>query len=158
MHRFTLVSLPASAALLVALAACAKGSPDSVIDNRGGGTPIGNGGTNSGGASSNGGSSNGGSGNGGSTGSSTASSSGPGSTTTTTSGGKVPTDCAEAYGVVGCCANNVAYFCKTNTSPLTAHQCTNGQVCGWEASKSYYYCVSPPGGADPSKQNPIACK
>jgi hypothetical protein len=154
MHRFTRLFVPASVALVAAFLACAKGSPESVIDNRGGSTPIGNGGSNSGGASSNGGS--GGSSNGGSSTSSPSSSSS--TTTTTTSGGSAPTDCAQANGFVGCCDNNVAYFCKQGQTTVTAHACTNGQVCGWETSKGYYYCVSPPGGADPTKANPIACK
>jgi hypothetical protein len=36
--------------------------------------------------------------------------------------------------------------------------CTSGEVCGWDASKSYYYCVPSPGGPDPSGANPIACQ
>jgi hypothetical protein len=67
----------------------------------------------------------------------------------------VPTTCAEANGKTGCCEGDTVYYCNPSLSSKT---CTGGEVCGWESSKSYYDCVSPPAGADPSGKNPIACK
>jgi hypothetical protein len=140
-------------ALAALAAACAHGSStEDVIDNRGGSTPVG-GSTSASGSSS---------GNGGSGGNPASSSTGPSATassgSTTTSAGSPPTTCAQANGFVGCCQDNVAYFCKAGMSTVTAHQCTGGEVCGWDSSPMYYYCVSPPGGQDPSHQHPIACQ
>ena len=69
--------------------------------------------------------------------------------------GKPPTSCAAANASIGCCYNNVLYYCTT--SSLTQKACTSGQVCGWNPSKSYYACVSPPATSDPSGVNPLAC-
>ncbi len=69
----------------------------------------------------------------------------------------VPTTCTQAYGKIGCCANNTAYYCNGTTTP-TAKACTGTKVCGWDTSASYYDCVAAPGGADPSGTNPIACQ
>jgi hypothetical protein len=74
-------------------------------------------------------------------------------------GGGVPTTCAEANGEVGCCGpNGEAYYCATSSgTTVKSTACTGGKVCGWDASKMYYTCVSPPGGGDPSGMEPMAC-
>jgi hypothetical protein len=105
-------------------------------------------GSNSGGSSS-GGSSSGGSSSGGS--SSGGSSSGSGS-----GGSSTPTTCTEARGSTGCCVGNEVYYCSG--SSLTHKSCSGGEVCGWNSSKGYYYCVASPGGSDPTGSNPIACE
>jgi len=73
------------------------------------------------------------------------------------SSSSVPTTCTQAYGKIGCCAGNTAYYCDSTTTP-TAKACTGTKVCGWDSSGSYYDCVAAPGGADPSGTNPIACQ
>lgn len=71
--------------------------------------------------------------------------------------GKPPTSCAAANGSIGCCLNNVLYYCAATSTSLTQKSCTSGQVCGWSPGKSYYACVSPPATSDPSGANPLAC-
>jgi hypothetical protein len=120
-------------ALLVPLA-CAEGS--SVADfSRGGGTPVGAGGT--GGAST------------------TATTTSTSGATGTTSSGAAPTSCSQANGSIGCCIGDTAYFCDKGT--LEQKQCSGGDACGWNTKDGYYACVSSPGGADPSGANPIHC-
>jgi hypothetical protein len=77
----------------------------------------------------------------------------------TDAGGAIPTTCSEANGVVGCCGpNGESYYCATASSTtVKSAACTGGKVCGWNASKMYYSCVSPPATADPSGTEPIAC-
>jgi hypothetical protein len=70
--------------------------------------------------------------------------------------GKAPKTCAEADSKVGCCDGNVLYYCETTT--LTSKKCSGSDVCGWDSTSSYYGCVAPPGGADPSGTHPLACK
>jgi hypothetical protein len=74
------------------------------------------------------------------------------------SSGTAPTSCAQAGGYAGCCLGNTSYYCQTGSTTVTMKACPSGQVCGWNASKSYYSCVAPPGGADPSNMYPIACQ
>jgi hypothetical protein len=89
--------------------------------------------------------------------------SGGGTTTgggTTGAGGStggVPTTCAEANNDVGCCdPSGVLHYC-TQQMTVADQPCTGGTVCGWDPTHGWYDCVAPPGGADPSNQNPIAC-
>jgi hypothetical protein len=67
----------------------------------------------------------------------------------------VPTTCAQADMAFGCCAVGVLYYCVGSVTSMT---CTGNTVCGWSATKNYYDCVAPPGGADPSGTYPIACQ
>jgi hypothetical protein len=74
------------------------------------------------------------------------------------SSGSGPTTCAGANSGKGCCgADGNNYYCASGATTVTSKTCTNGQVCGWSATKGYYTCVAAPGGADPSGANPIAC-
>jgi hypothetical protein len=68
--------------------------------------------------------------------------------------GSVPTTCVEASEKAGCCVDNVLYYCSPT---LTSKACTDGKVCGWDTSHSYYDCVDAPG-ADPSGTHPFECK
>lgn len=73
--------------------------------------------------------------------------------------GSIPTTCAEADDTVGCCGpNGENYYCSTNGTTVTAKQCTGGKVCGWNATSSYYGCVTGPASSDPSGTYPIACQ
>jgi hypothetical protein len=74
-----------------------------------------------------------------------------------TSGGTVPTSCAQAGGYAGCCSGDTFYYCKGDAG-VTPKNCTNGQTCGWDTTKGYYGCVTPPGLADPSGAHPLACQ
>jgi hypothetical protein len=69
---------------------------------------------------------------------------------------EIPTTCTEADNAAGCCVGNVVYYCESTT--LETKTCSGSDVCGWDSTKGYYYCVAPPGGADPSGTYPIACK
>jgi hypothetical protein len=40
---------------------------------------------------------------------------------------------------------------------LKTKTCTGSDVCGWNLTDSYYGCVPPPGGADPTNKYPEAC-
>ena len=71
-------------------------------------------------------------------------------------GSVVPTTCAQADGLYGCCIGQDLYYCLSGT--VIEQTCKNGRVCGWSASNAYYGCVAPPGGADPSGIYPIACE
>jgi hypothetical protein len=73
-------------------------------------------------------------------------------------GGTAPASCSEANGSVGCCVGNVLYYCGSSSSSVKTKTCSGSEACGWNSSDSYYGCVSSPGGADPSGQNPIACQ
>jgi len=74
-------------------------------------------------------------------------------------GGGTPTTCTQADNAVGCCgANGKNYYCATGSTTVTAKACSGTEVCGWSASRSYYYCVAGPATADPSGTYPIACK
>ena len=119
-----------------------------------GGSGLGSSGGGAGGSSSGGSSS----GSGGSGSGSTGSSSGASGSSSGAGGGVVPTTCNEAYGAVGCCAGSTAYYCSSSSNSLSSKTCSGSDVCGWDAAKSYYYCVAAPGGADPSGANPIACQ
>jgi hypothetical protein len=79
------------------------------------------------------------------------------SSSSSSSGGGIPSDCAQADQSIGCCTSTgILYYC---TSASTVHEeaCAAGTVCGWNASKGYYDCVAPPGGADPSHSSPLLC-
>jgi hypothetical protein len=57
---------------------------------------------------------------------------------------------------IGCCdASGILHYCSSGTMKNVT--CTSGNVCGWNATKSYYGCVAPPGGPDPSNTYPEAC-
>jgi hypothetical protein len=72
--------------------------------------------------------------------------------------GAVPATCGEVNGKVGCCGpDGNAYYCATASSTVKSTSCTGGKVCGWNASRMYYSCVSPPSHADPSGVYPITC-
>jgi len=77
--------------------------------------------------------------------------------TDASSGSAVPTTCAQANTTYGCCVGSEVYYCSSGSSSVTKKACSGGEVCGWEASKGYYYCVASPGGADPSGTYPMAC-
>jgi hypothetical protein len=81
------------------------------------------------------------------------------SSSSTSSGGSSggPTTCAEAGGSVGCCIGNTEYYCSSGGTTPTSKTCTGGEVCTWEASKSYYGCATGSVSADPSGTHPIAC-
>jgi hypothetical protein len=67
--------------------------------------------------------------------------------------------CAEVDGDIGCCdANGVLHYCSAAMMVLTSKTCATGTVCGWNATKGYYECVAPDGGADPNGMYPIACQ
>jgi hypothetical protein len=73
--------------------------------------------------------------------------------------GSIPTTCAQAYNVTGCCGpNGDNYYCPSDGGALTKTVCAAGKVCGWNASKKYYGCVTGPATTDPSGTNPIACQ
>jgi hypothetical protein len=78
-------------------------------------------------------------------------------TSGTTSGSTTPSDCAQASGMVGCCAGNTLYYCKSGSTSVASEACKSGESCGWEASKNYYGCVSGAATPDPSGTYPIAC-
>jgi hypothetical protein len=60
--------------------------------------------------------------------------------------------------MVGCCtAAGVLYYCDSS-NVVTKQACAAGTVCGWNATASYYDCVAPPGGSDPSNTYPILCQ
>jgi hypothetical protein len=132
-------------------------------DVMGGGSSSGSVGSGSGTGASGSGSGGSGSGAGGSGSSSgsTSSSGGSGSSSggsSSSSGGTTaPITCAEADQAVGCCVANTVYYCKTSASSITSKTCSSGEVCGWDSAESYYYCVTAPGGADPSGTYPQAC-
>jgi hypothetical protein len=68
-----------------------------------------------------------------------------------------PTTCSEADGKVGCCYNNVNYYCTSNTATTVKHTtCSAGESCGWSAANNYYAC-GPNAGADPTGTYPIDC-
>ncbi len=91
--------------------------------------------------------------------SSSGSSSGSSSSSSgSSSGGTVPTTCAQAAETYGCCVGNTVYFCKSGSSSITVKACTGTEACGWDSTKSYYYCVAAPGGADPSGNYPLTCQ
>jgi hypothetical protein len=69
---------------------------------------------------------------------------------------EIPTTCTEADNAIGCCAGNVVYYCEKTT--LETKTCSGTDVCGWDKTEGYYYCVASPGGADPSGTYPLACK
>ncbi len=68
-----------------------------------------------------------------------------------------PANCDDADGVIGCCIGNDNYFCASGSSTVTESTCSSGKVCGWNASKGYYGCVSPPAESDPTDTFPLAC-
>jgi hypothetical protein len=73
----------------------------------------------------------------------------------TSSGGALT--CNDTNSGIGCCDSaGVLHYCNTQMT-VTDQPCTGGTVCGWSAANGYYDCVPPPGGADPSGTNPIAC-
>ncbi len=72
--------------------------------------------------------------------------------------GSAPTTCTQANGTYGCCIGNEVYYCSGTSTKVTAKACTSGQVCGWESSKGYYYCIPSPGGADPSGTHAMTCQ
>ena len=80
-----------------------------------------------------------------------------GGTSSSSGGTTAPMTCAQAGQAVGCCVGNTVYYCKASSSSITSKTCSNGEVCGWDSSESYYYCVPAPGGADPSGTYPQAC-
>jgi hypothetical protein len=96
------------------------------------------------------------------TSSGTSSGTGTGSGTSggTSSGGSIPTTCAEANDAIGCCGpNGNVYYCTgsgAGGTTVTAKTCSSGEVCGWDSTKGYYYCVTTPGTAPPG--DPIACQ
>jgi hypothetical protein len=69
----------------------------------------------------------------------------------------IPTTCAEARHVAGCCANNTNYYCSTAGSTTLVTKACGSKVCTWHST--YYACEtgSTPT-ADPSGTNPIDCK
>jgi hypothetical protein len=72
-------------------------------------------------------------------------------------GGDVPTTCAQADHGTGCCTPaGVLYYCTTQVT-VYEKTCAAGTVCGWNGTGSYYDCVAPPGGADPSNAYPLLC-
>ncbi|HEY2513539.1 MAG TPA: hypothetical protein VGI39_21875 [Polyangiaceae bacterium] len=73
-----------------------------------------------------------------------------------TGSGTPPTSCTAANQAVGCCLNDVLYYCNGGTS-VTQKACTSGKVCGWSALKSYYDCVTPPATSDPNGTYPLDC-
>jgi hypothetical protein len=74
-------------------------------------------------------------------------------------GGSIPTTCAQAYDVVGCCGpNGDNYYCAADAGTVTMKACSAAEVCGWNATKMYYGCVTGPSTSDPSGVNPIACQ
>jgi hypothetical protein len=74
------------------------------------------------------------------------------SSTASSSGG--PT-CASVDGAYGCCeASDTVLYCNDGMTVMT-QMCFLGDVCGWDPSKGYYDCGSPPGVEDPS--HPMAC-
>ena len=81
-------------------------------------------------------------------------------TSTGSDSGTVPTTCGEADTTFGCCAGNVLYYCATTTATKVTSKTCSGttSACGWDATKKYYNCVAPPGGADPGGTYTIACK
>ena len=70
-----------------------------------------------------------------------------------------PMTCTGANGTIGCCSADglTEYYCKTGTTTVATSACTGGKVCGWNATKMYYSCVTAPATADPSGTNPILC-
>ncbi|MGO8994785.1 MAG: hypothetical protein ACLQVI_15825 [Polyangiaceae bacterium] len=70
----------------------------------------------------------------------------------------MPTTCSQANTKIGCCVGNTVYYCSSSSSSITKKTCSSGDVCGWDSTDSYYYCVASPGGADPSGKYPIDCE
>ena len=138
--------VPIAIAALVAAAACAQGETAGVDPGRAGAFPVGTGG--SGGSASSTRSARGASG---------STTTTPSASSTTGSSGGPPTNCTQANDYTGCCIGSTAYFC-TMAGVLTEKPCTSGKVCGWSTKYNDYECVSPPGGPDPSGQNPIDCQ
>jgi|HubBroStandDraft_2_1064218.scaffolds.fasta_scaffold851358_1 hypothetical protein len=78
------------------------------------------------------------------------------STTGTSSGGGTPPNtCPQADGSIGCCLGGSLYYCKTGSTSVTEKSCSSGDVCGWNASKSYYDCVASAG--QPPAMYPMDC-
>ncbi len=50
----------------------------------------------------------------------------------------------------------VLYFCDI-TQSIVSVMCASGTECGWNATNSWYDCVPPPGGPDPSNTYQMAC-
>lgn len=74
-------------------------------------------------------------------------------------GGGVPTTCAAANQGIGCCANNVNYYCTTSGTVGMTDCSSLGKTCSWSGTQGDYTCTgaSTPK-SDPSGTNPIACQ
>ncbi|MEZ4266986.1 MAG: lamin tail domain-containing protein [Myxococcota bacterium] len=68
--------------------------------------------------------------------------------------GVVPTTCAEAHGLVGCCADGDVYWFEGGALNGLVGGCA-GQGCGWDATNQFYDCGL--SGAEPTGAYPIAC-
>jgi Cys-rich repeat protein len=68
-----------------------------------------------------------------------------------------PTTCAAAHGDPGCCSadGKTNYFSIDGT--VKAINCTDTDVCTWDATSGYYVCGAGPAVADPSGVAPLAC-
>jgi hypothetical protein len=79
--------------------------------------------------------------------------------------GIVPTTCAQVDGTFGCCGpNEENYYCGGDAGTVSSKGCGGetteagvALVCGWNTTKGYYGCVTPPASADPSGAHPLAC-
>ncbi len=72
-------------------------------------------------------------------------------------GGAPPTTCQGANGITGCCySSSKVEFWSSGLQQVDSRNCTNGTVCGWDATRNRYGCVMTPG-ADPSGAHPEAC-
>jgi hypothetical protein len=67
-----------------------------------------------------------------------------------------PTSCVDV-GTKGCCSadGTTNYYCGTGV--VKSKVCAAGTTCGWDATKSWYGCVTGSGGADPTGTYPLAC-
>ena len=70
----------------------------------------------------------------------------------------VPTSCAEAHGLVGCCApDNGVYWFEGGALQGAADNCGDNP-CGWDTANGYYSCGGDGfTGADPSGTYPLEC-
>jgi hypothetical protein len=69
----------------------------------------------------------------------------------------VPTTCAEANGVIGCCSGETLYYCEGTT--LISRACIDGNVCGWAPPPIYgYYDCGNLSGEAPDADPPKACR
>jgi hypothetical protein len=86
-----------------------------------------------------------------------------GSTCVVASSPGVPTTCAQADNLIGCCGpSNTNYYCATGATTVSSEVCPAGTVCGWgtdTTGDSYYGCVEGTASSvDPSGEYPIACQ